>query len=76
MSHYQVLLLILDFSLARVATLHYGPDSNVFKSLVNMLTKPSVFYYFATSILLSCFNKNDYNNNNYSYYLRLSIFKY
>ena len=43
MSHY-LLLLILEFLPARLATLPYGLDSNVTKLLANMLTKPSVFY--------------------------------
>ena len=56
MSPYLVLLLILDFFSARLATLPYGLDSNVTKLLANVLTKPSVFYYFANCILQSCFN--------------------
>ena len=44
MSHYLVLL-ILEFLPARLATLPYGLDSNVTQQLANMLTKPSVFYY-------------------------------
>ena len=47
MSHYLVLPLILEFLPARLATLPYGLDSNVTKLLANMLTKGSVFYYFA-----------------------------
>ena len=43
MSHYLVLL-ILEFLPARLATLPYGLDSNVTQLLANMLTKPSVFY--------------------------------
>ena len=43
MSHYLVLL-ILEFLPARLATLPYGLDSNVTQLLPNMLTKPSVFY--------------------------------
>ena len=37
--------------------LPYGPDSNVTNLLANLLTKPSVFCYFANCILQSCFNK-------------------
>ena len=49
---YLVLLRILEFFPARLATLPYGPDSNVTKLLANLLiTKPSVFYYFADCIL-------------------------
>ena len=44
MSHYLVLL-ILEFFLARLATLHHGLDSNVTQLLANLLTKPSAFYY-------------------------------
>ena len=44
MSHYLVLL-ILEFLPARLATLPYGLDSNVAQLLANLLTKPSVFYY-------------------------------
>ena len=43
MSHYLVLL-ILEFLPAQLATLPYGLDSNVTLLLANMLTKPSVFY--------------------------------
>ena len=43
MSHYLVLL-ILEYHPARLATLPYGLDSNVTQLLDNMLTKPSVFY--------------------------------
>ena len=44
MSHY-LMLLILEFLPARLATLPYGLDSNVTQLLLaNMLTKPSVFY--------------------------------
>ena len=43
MSHYLVLL-ILEFLPARLATLLYMLDSNVTQLLANMLTKPSVFY--------------------------------
>ena len=45
MSHYLVLL-ILEFLPAWLPTLPYGLDSNVTQLLANMLTKPSVFYYF------------------------------
>ena len=44
MSHYLVLL-ILEFIPARLATLPHGLDSNVTQLLANMLTKQSVFYY-------------------------------
>ena len=44
MSHYLVLL-ILEFLPARLATLPYTLDSNVTQLLGNLLTKPSVFYY-------------------------------
>ena len=44
MSHYLVLL-ILEFLPARLATLPYGLDSNVTQLLANLLTKQSVFYY-------------------------------
>ena len=44
MSHYLVLL-ILEFLPARIATLPHGLDSNVTQLLANLLTKPSVFYY-------------------------------
>ena len=44
MSHYLVLF-ILEFLPARLATLPYGLDSNVTQlPIANMLTKPSVFY--------------------------------
>ena len=43
MSHYLVLL-ILEFLPARLATLPHGLDSNT-QLLANLLTKPSVFYY-------------------------------
>ena len=45
MSHYLVLL-ILEFLPARLATLLYGLDSNVTQLLANLLTKPSIFYCF------------------------------
>ena len=51
MSHYLVLL-ILEFFPARLATLPYGLDSNVTLLLANMLTKPSVFYYLP---IVSCY---------------------
>ena len=60
MSPYLVLPLILYLFPARLATLPYGLDSNVTKLLTNLLTKPSVFYYFANCILYSYFNKNYY----------------
>ena len=44
MSPYLVLL-ILEFFPARLATLPYGLDSNITQLLANLLTKPSVFYY-------------------------------
>ena len=50
MSHYLVLL-ILEFLPARLATLPYGLDSNVTQLLANLLTKPSVFYYLS---IVSC----------------------
>ena len=51
MSPYLVLL-ILDFFPARLATLPYnGLDSNVTQLLANLLTKPSVFYYL---LIISC----------------------
>ena len=50
MSPYLVLL-ILDFFPARLATLPYGLDSNVTQLLANLLTKPSVFYYLP---IVSC----------------------
>ena len=49
-SLYLVPLLILEFFLARLAGLPDG-NSNVTKLLANLLTKPSVFYYFANCIL-------------------------
>ena len=50
MSHYLVLL-ILEFLPARLATLPYGLDSNATKLLANLLTKPPVFYYLP---IVSC----------------------
>ena len=44
-------VLILEFFPARLAMLPYGFDSNVTKLLANLLTKPSVFYYFANCIV-------------------------
>ena len=44
MSHYLVLL-ILEFFPARLATLPDGLDSIVTQLLANMLTKPPVYYY-------------------------------
>ena len=66
MSPYLVLL-ILEFFLAQLATLPYELDSNVTQLLANMLTKPSVFYYLPVvscnliSIKLLLLLK--YNNN-------------
>ena len=40
-----IVLLILEYLPARLATLPYGLDSNVTQLLANLLTKPSVFYY-------------------------------
>ena len=48
-SLYLVPLLILEFFLARLAGLTDG-NSNVTKLQANLLTKPSVFYYFANCI--------------------------
>ena len=53
MSPYLVLL-ILEFFLARLAILPNWLDSNATKLLANLLTKPSVFYYFANCIVQSC----------------------
>ena len=39
-----LVLLILEFFPARLATLPYGLDSNVTQLIANLLTKPSVFY--------------------------------
>ena len=50
MSIYLVLL-ILEFFPARLAKLPYGLESNVTQLLANLLTKPSVFYYFTNCIL-------------------------
>ena len=50
MSHYLVLL-ILEFIPARLATLPYGLVSNVTQLLANLLTKPSLFYYLP---IVSC----------------------
>ena len=46
-----LVLLILEFLPARLATLPNGLDSNVTQLLANMLTKPSVFYYLP---IVSC----------------------
>ena len=43
MSPCTVLLLILEFLPARLATLPYGLDSNITQLLATLLTKPSVF---------------------------------
>ena len=51
MSPNPVFLLILEFFPAGLAMLPYGLDSNVTKLLANLLTKPSVFYYFPNCIL-------------------------
>ena len=48
---FHLVLLSLEFFLARLATLPYGLDSNVTQLLANMLTKPSVFYYLP---IVSC----------------------
>ena len=50
MSSYLVLL-ILEFFFARLGKLPNGLDSNVTKPTI-LLTKPSVFYYFAN---ISCY---------------------
>ena len=42
---YYIVLLILEFHSARLATLPYGLGSNVTQLLANLLTKPSVFCY-------------------------------
>ena len=46
-----VLLILFYFFPARLPTLPFGLHSNVVKLLANMLTKPSVFYYFTNCIL-------------------------
>ena len=46
MSPYLVLLLILEYFLARLAMLPYGLYSNVTKLIANMLSKSSVFHSF------------------------------
>ena len=68
MSPYLVLLLILEFFPASLAMLPYWLDSNVTKLVPNLITKPSVFYYFAKCILQSPFN-----NNYKCYYLLLLL---
>ena len=50
MSPYLVLL-ILEFFPARLASLPHGLDSNITQLLANLLTKPSVFYYL---LIVSC----------------------
>ena len=45
--YFYLVLLILEFFPARLATLPYGLDSNVTQLLANLLTKPSVFYYLS-----------------------------
>ena len=52
MSPYLVLLLILEFFPARLATLPYGLDSNVTKLLANLL-KPCYLYFIILPIV-SC----------------------
>ena len=51
MSPYPIVLLILEFFPAGLATLLYGLDTNVTKLLANLLTKTSVFYYLP---IVSC----------------------
>ena len=46
-----LVLLILNFFPALLATLLYGHDSNLTQLLANLLTMPSVFYYLP---ILSC----------------------
>ena len=60
MSPCLVSLLILEFFPVRLAMLPYGLDLNVAKLLANLLTKPSVFYYFDNCIVQSFFNKKYY----------------
>ena len=50
-----LVLLILEFLPARLATLPYGLDSNVTQLLANLLTKPSVFYYLTLLFLVNLF---------------------
>ena len=50
MSPYLVLL-ILEFFPAQLATLPYGLDSNLTKLLANLLTEPSAFHYLQ---IVSC----------------------
>ena len=72
MSHYLVLL-ILEFLPARLATLPYGLDSNVTQLLANMLTKPSVFYCLP---IVPC-NFVSINYYYYYYYLNyIEVFHY
>ena len=46
-----LVLLILEFFPARLATLPNGLDSNVTQQLANLLTKPSEFHYLP---IVSC----------------------
>ena len=46
-----LVLLIFDFFPAQLVMLPYLLDSNVTQLLANLLTKPSVFYYFANCIV-------------------------
>ena len=46
-----LVLLILEFFSARLATLSYGLDSNVTQLPANLLTKRSAFYYLP---IVSC----------------------
>ena len=46
-----LVILILEFFSARLATQPYGLDSNVTKLLANLLTEPSVFYHLP---IVSC----------------------
>ena len=66
-SHYNTYH-IFEFFLDRLAMLIYGLDLNVATLLANLLTKPSVFYYFAKCIQYYCFN-----NNYYYYYYFVTI---
>ena len=71
MSPYLVLLLILEFFPARLATLPYRLDSYVTKLLANLLTKQSVFIILAIVfcnlvsikniiiIIINVFNRNN-----------------
>ena len=46
-----LVLLILEFFPAQLATLPHGLDSNITQLPANMLAKPSVFYYIANCML-------------------------